>query len=143
MAEFSVINSLLGGVLIGLGGGLLLLFNGRIAGISGIMAGVVLPRAGEWLWRAVFLIGLVIGGFAASWSAVGVISFGLERSMPTLIVAGLLVGFGARMGAGCTSGHGMCGVARGSKRSIAATGTFFLTGIATVYIVNHLLGGSL
>ena len=91
MAEFSVINSLLGGVLIGLGGGLLLLFNGRIAGISGIMAGVVLPRAGEWLWRAVFLIGLVIGGFAASWSAVGVISFGLERSMPTLIVAGLLV----------------------------------------------------
>ncbi len=143
MAEFSLVSSLLGGAVIGVAGGLLLLFNGRIAGISGILGGVVLPRTGEWLWRAVFLIGLAGGGFAASWSGVGVISFGLERSVPTLIVAGLLVGFGTRMGGGCTSGHGVCGMARFSPRSITATATFFLTGVATVYVVNHLLGGSL
>lgn len=143
MAEFSVVSALLGGVIIGLASGLLLLFNGRIAGIGGIMGGVVFPRAGEWLWRALFLVGLAIGGLAASGFSLGVISFDLERSMPALIVAGLLVGFGARMGGGCTSGHGVCGVGRLSPRSMVATATFSLTGVATVYIVNHLLGGAI
>lgn len=143
MAEFSVMSSLLGGAIIGLASGVLLLFNGRIAGISGIMGGVVLPRTGEWLWRALFLAGLAIGGLAGSGFNLGVISFDLERSMPALIVAGLLVGFGTRMGGGCTSGHGVCGMGRLSTRSIVATATFFLTGVATVYIVNHLMGGSI
>lgn len=143
MAEFSVVNSLLGGVIIGLASGLMLLFNGRIAGISSILGGAVVPRNGEWLWRALFLIGLVIGGMAAGGFNLGVISFDLERSMPALIVAGLLVGFGTRMGGGCTSGHGVCGMGRISPRSIVATATFFLTGVITVYILNHLLGGSL
>ena len=143
MAEFSVLNSLLGGAIIGLAAGLLLFFNGRIAGVSGILGGVLLPRTGEWLWRALFLIGLAIGGLVASGFSVGVISFGLERSFPALIVAGLLVGVGTRMGAGCTSGHGLCGMARLSPRSMVATGTFFFTGVVTVYVVNHLLGGSL
>ena len=143
MAEFSLVSSLLGGAIIGVASGLLLLFNGRIAGISGILGGVLLPRTGEWQWRAFFLIGLAIGGLAASGFNLGVISFGLERSMPTLIIAGLLVGFGTRMGGGCTSGHGVCGMGRLAPRSIAATATFFLTGVATVYVVNHLLGGSL
>lgn len=143
VAEFSVVNSLLGGVIIGLAGGLLLLFNGRIAGISGILGGFVLPRTGDWLWRVLFLLGLVIGGLAAGGMNLGVISFDLDRSIPTLIIAGLLVGFGTHMGGGCTSGHGVCGMGRLSIRSIVATATFFLTGIITVYIVNHLLGGSL
>ena len=143
MAEFSVVSSLLGGAIIGLASGLLLLFNGRIAGISGILGGVVVPRTGEWLWRAFFLIGLGIGGLAASGFNLGVISFDLERSMPALIVAGLLVGVGTRMGGGCTSGHGVCGMGRLSPRSIVATATFFLTGVATVFIVNRLMGGSI
>lgn len=143
MAEFSVMSSLLGGAIIGLASGLLLLFNGRIAGISGILGGAVLPRTGEWLWRALFLIGLGIGGLTSSGFNLGVISFDLERSMPALIVAGLLVGFGTRMGGGCTSGHGVCGMGRLSPRSMVGTATFFLTGVATVYIVNHLMGGSI
>ena len=143
MAEFSVVNSLLGGAIIGLASGLLMLFNGRLAGISGILGGAVLPRTGDWLWRALFLIGLVIGGLASGGLNLGVISFDLERSTPALIVAGLLVGFGTRMGRGCTSGHGVCGVGRKSPRSMVATATFFLTGVVTVYVVNHLLGGSL
>ena len=130
--------ALAGGVLIGLSATLLLWLNGRIAGISGIVNGVVFPRAGEVSWRIAFLLGLVI---AAGLYMAFVPGAPLPRTdFPRigLIAAGLLVGFGTRMGNGCTSGHGVCGLGRLSMRSFAAVATFMATAIATTFIVRHL-----
>jgi uncharacterized membrane protein YedE/YeeE len=121
----------------------MLLFNGKIAGISGIFAGVLRPVKADALWRACFIGGLLVGGLVLRWLLPNAFDFGTIRSMGALTVAGLLVGFGTRLGNGCTSGHGVCGVARLSARSIAATLTFMATGAAVVYAVNHLLGRSL
>ncbi len=144
MENFTPISSALGGMLIGLSAGLILLYNGRIAGISGIVGGLLTNRhARELLWRVAFLLGLVVGGMAASSVAPDAFAFELDRSTPALVIAGLMVGFGTRLGNGCTSGHGVCGISRLSRRSIIATATFMSTGIVTVYIVNHILGGSL
>ena len=132
---------LLGGILIGLASSLLLLFNGRIAGISGIAGGLLLPSRGELGWRAAFLGGLVGGGlllrafFPQMLGAPAVTGVGLT------VLAGLLVGFGTRLGNGCTSGHGVCGLSRGSLRSLVATGTFMVTGALTVFVIRHVLGG--
>lgn len=129
-----------GGVLIGLAAAGLLLFNGRIAGISGIVGGLLRPQQGETAWRVAFVAGLLLAPLA--WRAtVGLPVSQLDAGAVQLVVAGLLVGIGTRLGSGCTSGHGVCGLARGSPRSAVATGAFMLAGFCTVYIVRHLLEG--
>jgi uncharacterized membrane protein YedE/YeeE len=143
MEHFTPIASLGGGMLIGLSAALLLLCEGKIAGISGIVGGLLSPTTGDTAWRALFLAGLMTGGLFFSLFAPQVFAISMARSTGALLLAGLLVGFGTRLGNGCTSGHGVCGVSRLSPRSIVATITFLLTGIVTVYIINHLLGGSL
>ena len=138
-AHFTPWQSLAGGVLIGVAPALFLLFNGRIAGISGILGGLLRPIAADIGWRMAFLLGLlsapVIYGFAAPLPSVHV-----DATMTTLNVAGLLVGVGTRYGSGCTSGHGVCGLSRLSPRSIVATASFMLAGFVTVFIVRHLIG---
>ena len=136
--------SLVGGVLIGLSATWLLLFNGKIAGISGILGGLLAPLApGDRGWRLGFVGGLLVGGAVIATRAPELVANTVERSPAAVIVAGLLVGFGTRLGSGCTSGHGVCGVSRGSKRSIAATLTFMAVAGAVTYVVNHILGGRL
>lgn len=142
MTAFTPISATLGGLLIGLAAALLLLANRRVAGISGILGLTLWPPAGEdRSWRMAFLVGLLLG--AASVSLVsGPLALQIDASPVTLVAAGLLVGFGTRLGNGCTSGHGVCGVARGSRRSIAATLTFMTVAGATVFLVRHLIGGA-
>ncbi len=141
MTEFEPISALVGGLLIGLAASLLLLANGRLAGISGILGRTLALESGQLSWRILFLLGLPIGA-----GLVGIIQGGLvtdvRASIPTLVVAGVLVGFGTQLGNGCTSGHGVCGVSRGSRRSIAATCTFMITAAAVVFMVRHVFGGS-
>lgn len=141
MENFTPIASSIGGILIGLGAALMLVVNGRIAGISGIFEGVVVPDEGTFAWKSAFIGGLVAGGAAMvllvpEWFAVEI-----DRSLAAFVGAGLLVGFGTRLGNGCTSGHGVCGVSRLSRRSIVATATFMAFGAATVFMVRHVLGG--
>jgi len=131
--------ALAGGALIGFAAALLILFNGRIAGISGIVGGLLRPARGDAGWRLAFVLGLLAAPLA--WLAIGTAPrLHVEAGWPTLIVAGLLVGIGTRYGSGCTSGHGVCGLSRGSLRSLAATATFMAAGFATVFVVRHLLG---
>jgi hypothetical protein len=143
MHNFTPVASLLGGMLIGIGASAMLLLNGRIAGISGILAGVLKPIRGDTLWRGCFLGGLVVGGLLLRLLMPRAFDFGIIRPFPMLIVAGLLVGFGTRLGSGCTSGHGVCGISRLSPRSLVATITFIASGALVVFVVNHLMGSSL
>lgn len=143
MHNFTPVASLVGGMLIGLGASAMLLLNGRIAGISGILAGVLKPIRGDTLWRGCFLGGLVVGGLLLRLLMPRAFDFGIIRPFPMLIVAGLLVGFGTRLGSGCTSGHGVCGISRLSPRSLVATITFIASGALVVFVVNHLMGSSL
>ena len=143
MEQFTPIGSLCGGVLIGLSASLLLLSDGKIAGISGIMGGLLHPVKKDTAWRALFIFGLLTGGLLFQFLSPEVFTIGITRSTSTLILAGLLVGFGTRLGNGCTSGHGVCGLSRFSPRSLVSTVTFIVTGAITVYIINHLLGGAL
>jgi uncharacterized membrane protein YedE/YeeE len=136
MAEPNIIGGLLGGALIGLSACLLLLTSGRIAGISGILGGLLFFAA-DWRWRLAFLLGLVAGAGAYGW-LVEPLRLQIQVNLPTMIIAGLLVGAGTNIGSGCTSGHGICGLARRSPRSLAATLIFMGAGIATVYLVRHL-----
>ena len=131
---------LIGGALIGAASALLWLSNGRIAGISGVLARALVPVRDDFAWRIAFLSGLPLGaGLMAS--AVGDLhGFAITPHLPRLVIAGLLVGFGTALGNGCTSGHGVCGVARGSRRSIAATGVFLATGMLTVFVLRRGLG---
>jgi uncharacterized protein len=142
MHELNLLAPLAGGATIGLGASLLLLFNGKIAGISGIFGGLVLPKAGDVAWRAAFVAGLVLGGLllAAAYPA-AFPELGGGRPLGLVLLAGFLVGLGARLGSGCTSGHGVCGLSRLSARSLVATLTFLSTGALTVFITRHLLGG--
>jgi hypothetical protein len=136
--EYGPLWALIGGALIGLAASLLFLFNGRIAGISGIIAGLLLPGRGEGGWRAAFLAGLGLAGVLAlllAPDAIGRSPYGV----PVLALGGLLVGVGTRLGNGCTSGHGVCGVSRLSVPSMVATGTFIATGVVTI-LVARLLG---
>ena len=137
MADANILGGLIGGVLIGLAASLLLLLNGRIAGISGILSGISGTIGGtERYWRLAFIIGLICGA-AIYFLAAGRHAVQLPDGNLTLIVAGLLVGFGTRLGSGCTSGHGVCGLARLSPRSLAATATFMLFGMLTVFLIRH------
>jgi uncharacterized membrane protein YedE/YeeE len=129
-----------GGLLIGTSAALLLLVNGRIAGISGIVDGLLSPRLGDLDWRLAFIAGLVLAPvFYAGFGGV-LPTVSIAGSPTILALAGLLVGFGARLGSGCTSGHGVCGISRGSPRSLAATCLFVAVAILAVYISRHLVG---
>ena len=141
MHNFTPLASAIGGLLIGSAAAAMLLLNGSIAGVSGILAGVLRPVKGDTSWRACFLAGLFAGGLLLRVFDPAVYAFGLVRSPVVLVCAGLLVGFGTRWGNGCTSGHGVCGVGRLSARSAAATVTFIAAGAATVYFTKHWLGG--
>ena len=140
MHNFTPIASLAGGILIGLSASAMLLLNGKIAGISGILAGILKPVSGDTLWRSGFLGGLLAGGLLLRISLPAAFDFGIIRPLPIMIIAGLLVGFGTRLGSGCTSGHGVCGISRLSSRSLVATATFIVSGAVVVYLVNHLMG---
>lgn len=141
MAEFSILSAIAGGAMIGAAAALFLLVNGRIAGISGILGGTFSAGREEFGWRLAFLAGLVLGPFMVSLIAGTDISVTPQASVPVLVIAGLCVGFGTRLGGGCTSGHGVCGLSRGSKRSFTATAIFFVTAMATVFLVRHVIGG--
>lgn len=136
--NFPIVLPLVGGALIGLAAALFWLFAGRVAGVSGIAGGLLTPRPGDVAWRVLFVLGLVAGGALVSWLVPGSVAMALDRSPVALVVAGALVGFGTRLGNGCTSGHGVCGTARLSPRSMAATGTFIAFGIATATLVRVL-----
>src|SRR6187455_1865307 len=138
MHDFTPVSALAGGVLIGLASVWLLAANGRIAGVSGILHGIFSPPEAQW--RAWFISGLLLAGLA--WQAAGA-PVPLREGFPLgwAAAAGLLVGFGTRLGGGCTSGHGVCGIARLSPRSIAATVVFIITAVMTVAITHHVLGG--
>lgn len=138
MAEPNIIGGLLGGALIGLASALLLLLNGRIAGISGILGGIIKSNVtGERSWRVAFILGLV-GGAALYAFMRGGFSLGMQAAGPMLILAGFLVGFGTRLGSGCTSGHGVCGLARRSPRSLVATTIFMIVAALTVFLTRHI-----
>jgi uncharacterized protein len=142
MENFTPIASTLGGMLIGLSAALMLLGLGRIAGISGIFGGLVHPKAGDTVWRIAFVSGLILGGIAMSRFVPELFAVRIDRSIAVIALAGLLVGVGTRMGNGCTSGHGVCGLSRLSTRSLLATLTFMATGGITVYFTQHILRGS-
>jgi uncharacterized protein len=137
MHNFTPIASTIGGILIGLSASAMLLLNGKIAGISGIFAGVLRPVKGDTHWKVSFIVGLLAGGLLLRIFAPNAYDFGIIRSPAVLVLAGLSVGFGTRLGNGCTSGHGVCGIGRLSIRSIVATITFIAAGAATVYLINH------
>jgi uncharacterized membrane protein YedE/YeeE len=139
MHEFTPVASTLGGVLLGVAASLLFVANGRVCGISGILGALPFAAAGDREWRALFLLGLVSGGAAVAFVNRNALALASEQTIGAAIAAGALVGFGTRLGDGCTSGHGLCGIARFSKRSIVATLVFISTGTATVYVVRHLL----
>ncbi|MBX3130941.1 MAG: YeeE/YedE family protein [Polyangiaceae bacterium] len=141
MSPSAFIVPLLGGALIGLSASAMLYLYGRIAGISGITAGLVRPVRGDIEWRALFVLGLVAAGLVGLVVSPGSFAIGVERSAAAVISAGLLVGFGTRLGSGCTSGHGVCGITRLSKRSLAATMTFMVTGALAVAMVSLVFGG--
>jgi len=138
-AEINPAGGLVGGVLIGVASLLLLAVNGRIAGVSGVLGGIFFAGAPrERLWRIAFVVGLMAGALAYS-SARGGLPLHFQAQGAVLVIAGLLVGFGTRLGSGCTSGHGVCGLARRSSRSFAATLTFMAVGVVTVFVVRHVL----
>ena len=137
---FTPMSALFGGALIGLATALLLLLNGRVAGISGIVGGLLRPRPGDVAWRVAFVAGLMAAPTVyALVHALPVVQ--IDAGNATLIAAGLLVGVGTRFGAGCTSGHGVCGMARLSGRSMVATAVFMVAGAGTVFVTRHVLGG--
>lgn len=136
-SHFTPWASLAGGALIGLAAAMLVLLNGRVAGISGIVGGLLVPRRGEIAWRLAFVVGLLAAPAA-------MVLFGrppsprIDAGFGALVLAGLLVGAGTSYGSGCTSGHGVCGISRLSPRSLVATAAFMAAGIVTVFVVRHL-----
>jgi len=144
ISGFTPVEAGIGGALIGLAAVLLMAFNGRIAGVSGIVAGVMAPLRGEGRadlsWRLAFVAGLVLAPLAFALATGATVAVLTPHPVWMMAVGGLFVGYGTRLGSGCTSGHGVCGIARFSKRSVAATATFMATAIITVFIV-HRVGG--
>jgi uncharacterized membrane protein YedE/YeeE len=131
------INALLGGVLIGVSVSLMLFWNGRVTGISGIINGALSPVKGDTQWRLLFVAGLFLGGLVMGQLNPKIFENTMSSEIWTTVVAGLLVGFGTILGSGCTSGHGICGVSRLSPRSLLATGIFMFFGILTVWVMNR------
>jgi uncharacterized membrane protein YedE/YeeE len=125
----------------GLSAAILLLFSGRVAGIGGVYAGILRPTRGDVAWRVWFLLGLAAGGIVMARMLPSCFASTLVRSTGASALAGVLVGFGSRLGNGCTSGHGLCGIGRLSARSIVATMTFIATGALTVVVIDRILGG--
>lgn len=139
-ASFTPWASLLGGALIGLAAVVMILFNGQVAGISGIVANLFNSFGKQGQWRLFFIIGILISPSLYR-LVTDLPEMVFQTSWPLLIVAGLLVGFGTRLGSGCTSGHGVCGLSRLSLRSLVATLTFMVAGFVTVFVVRHWIGG--
>lgn len=140
MDHFTPISALLGGLLIGVAAALLWLTNGRIAGISGIVGNLPSARSGDIFWRIAFLAGLVVAPLLYA-AVAGTPVIRLDAGVPVIVAGGLLVGFGTRLGGGCTSGHGVCGLARVSPRSMVATCLFMAAGFLTVFLARHVVGG--
>ena len=135
---FTPASALIGGAIIGAAAALFAVLNGRIAGVSGILGGLMRPQAGDVSWRIAFVAGLIAAPLA--WRLLAALpEIRVDASLPVLVAAGLLVGAGTRYGGGCTSGHGVCGVSRASPRSIAATVVFMAAGFATVFVARHLI----
>ena len=139
MGDFTPVSGLVGGLLIGLAVTLMLLLNGRIAGISGIVGGLLAPKDGDTGWRVAFVVGLLIGAMAYILAVGGPAPVDVLASPPAILVGGLLVGFGTRLGSGCTSGHGLCGMARISRRSMVASAVFFGVAMLTVFLTRQVL----
>ncbi len=140
MEHFTPISAAIGGALIGLSAALLWLGNGRIAGVSGIVGGLWTPRTGDIGWRVTLAIGLIAGPVLYGVAGGVLPPIAITVPWPLIIAAGLLVGFGTRLGGGCTSGHGVCGLARLSPRSVVATALFMGTAVATNFVLRHLIG---
>ena len=140
IVNFTPFAALFGGALIGLSAALLYLFKGRIAGVSGIFGGILIPTKADLSWRVVFIAGIIIGGFI--WHLITGEGKNITAAVEPLwiVIGGIIVGVGTTLGSGCTSGHGICGISRFSLRSILATLTFMATGFISVFIIRHLLG---
>lgn len=141
MHDFTPVSALVGGLIIGVAASLLLIGSGRVAGISGILGGLLVPKQGDTLWRVLFLLGLLLPGIAAAVLAPNAIGSS-PRSLAVLALAGLLVGAGTRLGGGCTSGHGVCGMSRLSPRSLVATISFIALGMVVVRLLAAIGGAS-
>lgn len=132
----------IGGGLIGVAAALMWGLNGRIAGVSGVLGGLLLESKGaESIWRFLFVAGLILGAWVMAILRPDMVTTAMQTGWIGIVAAGLLVGFGTRMGSGCTSGHGVCGIARLSRRSLVATATFMASGFATVFVLRHVIGG--
>lgn len=141
MENFTPVSASIGGALIGLSAVMLMAFQGRIAGISGVLAGSAFAESGDKLWRWFFLAGLIAGPLIF-WAVKGEPPpFEMKASLPLIIAGGLLVGFGTRLGSGCTSGHGVCGLSRLSLRSVVSVALFMLSGMLTVTVLRLAVGG--
>lgn len=139
--SFTPLAATTGGLVIGLAAAMFIVGTGRIAGISGIVGGLLSPARGDVSWRVLFVAGLLLAPWVWRF-ATPLPDITIEANGPMLVVAGLLVGYGTRLGSGCTSGHGICGISRLSWRSIAATGLFMAAGFVTVGLVRHVFGGA-
>ncbi len=140
MENFTPYSAMFGGALIGLSAVILLIFNGRVAGISSIMNGVFKSPGNEIRWRSAFLAGLISGSLLIQWLAPDMITPRQDYPLGLVAAGGFLVGIGTRLGSGCTSGHGICGIANLSVRSVVATITFMATGFITVFLLKHVFG---
>lgn len=141
MQHIAPSSALVGGILIGIAAVVLLLFNGRIMGVTGIARGVIEPQRREWLWRVLFLAGLMTGPLLYGALMHRAVTIDLTASLPALIIGGFLVGLGTCAANGCTSGHGVCGLGHFSRRSVVVTVTFMITAALTVFLTHHVLGG--
>jgi uncharacterized protein len=136
---FTPIPSLVGGMILGIAAALYVLLHGRILGISGIVSGLIHPKAGDWSWRLALVLGLLSAPFLGA-LFLGILPIiEVDANWLAIIIAGLLVGFGAQYGSGCTSGHGICGLSRLSPRSLVATLSFMIAGFLVVFVIRHLL----
>jgi uncharacterized protein len=140
ITPFEPVSAAIGGALIGLSAALMMLLTGRIAGISGILGGAFTAPTGDRSWRFDFIIGLIAAALIAPFLGFGMPAVTMP-AWPVIAAAGLLIGFGTRLGSGCTSGHGVCGIARLSPRSLAATAIFMAVAVATVFVTRHVIGG--
>jgi uncharacterized membrane protein YedE/YeeE len=141
MDEFTPLLSLTGGLLIGVAAISLLLSHGRIAGISGIISGILHPEKEDSLWRVVFILGMLAGAMLIHWFHPDALEIEIDVSSAGILLAGFLVGMGTRIGNGCTSGHGVCGIGRLSIRSIVAVIVFFSCAAITTWFIRHVMGG--